>query len=486
MRRLRVVVEAYACRPDMGSEPGIGWNVAHALAEWHDVDVITSARNRAAIERAASRDSRVRIHGVALPRGLEWLAAVRGLRLVHAYVWPWFAWRCARRLHRARRFDVAHRLTLGTWRYPSQLGRLEIPFVFGPIGGGECVPPRLRSVLGWRGRCVEGVRALAQQAARVDPFVRRSMARADAIVAASRDTATFIAERFGRDAFVLPAAGHDERAVPSRSSGGPFTAVTVGVLEARKATALAIRAFGRARAALPDGARLVVIGDGPERARLERLANAVAPGAVTFAGHLPRDAVSERLAGAHALLFPSVRDSGGVAILEAFAHGVPVIALDHAGPGALVAEDAGVRVPVGSPMSVVQGLAAALVGLANDPVRHKWMARNAKRAASACGWRGKAAVLARLLGRVAGERIAVSEESTQSGPVATPMREEEASTCQGDNRCVSPPSHSRGSRSPFRRQSPQTAATPGDRASPGVRSDRRPGSSGRGSDRSGG
>lgn len=74
------------------------------------------------------------------------------------------------------------------------------------------------------------------------------------------------------------------------------------------------------------GIRLVVVGDGPERARLER----DAPPHVRFLGQCPDHVVREAVAGARLLLFPGEEDFG-IAPVEALAAGVPVVALARGG-----------------------------------------------------------------------------------------------------------------------------------------------------------
>jgi hypothetical protein len=58
-------------------------------------------------------------------------------------------------------------------------------------------------------------------------------------------------------------------------------------------------------------------------------------------------------------LFPSLHDTGGLAVLEAMCAGLPAVCLDVAGPGALVREQCGVKVPLGSRGEVILGLAKA-------------------------------------------------------------------------------------------------------------------------------
>lgn len=49
-RRLRVLISAYACEPDKGSEPEVGWQWALQMARFHDVTVLTRANNKPGIE----------------------------------------------------------------------------------------------------------------------------------------------------------------------------------------------------------------------------------------------------------------------------------------------------------------------------------------------------------------------------------------------------------------------------------------------------
>jgi glycosyltransferase involved in cell wall biosynthesis len=74
------------------------------------------------------------------------------------------------------------------------------------------------------------------------------------------------------------------------------------------------------------GSRLIVVGDGPERKRLE----AGAPENVTFVGHASEQTVRSLLSRTHAVVFPGEEDFG-IAPVEALAAGVPVVAYDAGG-----------------------------------------------------------------------------------------------------------------------------------------------------------
>jgi glycosyltransferase involved in cell wall biosynthesis len=87
---------------------------------------------------------------------------------------------------------------------------------------------------------------------------------------------------------------------------------------------------------------LTVIGDGPGRDRLQRLSRELGlDSAVEWAGHLPQAQLAAYYDSADVLLFPSLRDSGGMVVLEALAHGLPVIGTDLGGPGQIVDQSCG-------------------------------------------------------------------------------------------------------------------------------------------------
>jgi glycosyltransferase involved in cell wall biosynthesis len=99
----------------------------------------------------------------------------------------------------------------------------------------------------------------------------------------------------------------------------PFL-LTVGRLVPYKRVDLAVAAAERL------GVRLVVVGDGPERSRLQRLAGA----RVEFRGRVSDDEAARLLASCAAFVFCAEEDFG-IAPVEANAHGAPVVAFARGG-----------------------------------------------------------------------------------------------------------------------------------------------------------
>jgi glycosyltransferase involved in cell wall biosynthesis len=85
--------------------------------------------------------------------------------------------------------------------------------------------------------------------------------------------------------------------------------------------------------------------------------------AVQFAGEISRERLSDLWSSFTAMIFPSLHDSGGLAILESLSNGIPVICLDLGGPGVMVTAACGIVIAVddADEMQVVSRLANAIV-----------------------------------------------------------------------------------------------------------------------------
>jgi len=359
-RPLRVLLSAYACEPNKGSEPGIGWNHGLQLAQRHEVWVITRANNREPIEEALRIAPQPRFHPVYhdLPRWARWWKrGSRGVE-VYYYLWQMSVFFVARRLARHVDFDVTQHLTFGRYWVPSLLPFLHKPFIWGPVGGGDSVPKAFRASLSPHGRLRNAVRDTVRRIAELDPVLRYCARRSTLALATTPATEVRLRRLGAANVQLMPAVGLSEADIESLSGypaiqGEVVRFVSIGNLLHWKGFEYGLRAFARANL---KGAEYVVIGDGPERQRLELVST-----------HL---GIEERVRflHCHALVHPSLHDSGGWVCLEAMAAARPVLCFDLGGPAVLVEERAGFRIPAESPAQAEWLLADAMRAVATDSV----------------------------------------------------------------------------------------------------------------------
>jgi glycosyltransferase involved in cell wall biosynthesis len=410
---MKVLVSAYACEPGKGSEPAVGWNLVAELAAEHEVWVLTRANNRPAIEAATGAGPKPNLHFVYydLPRwGAFWKPAPGGVQAYY-YLWQVGAGRRARALHAAVGFDLVHHLTFGRYWTPSFLAQLPVPFVWGPVGGGETAPGPFVRELSARGRLYERLRLLARRAAEADPSLRVTARRSAVAIATTPETAARLAalgaERvrvLGHSAVAPAALAARDRPAPS---SGAIRFVSVGRLLHWKGVHLGLRAF--AAAELP-AAEYWVVGDGPERRRLEILAAHLGVAErVRFHGAVPQRRWFELLDQCHALVHPSLHDSSPFVCVEALASGLPVLCLDLGGPATQITDETGFRVPARTPTQAVRDLAGAMRSLAADGALYARMSAAARaRAAAEFGWTRKGELLREVYREAVGASPAVA------------------------------------------------------------------------------
>ena len=392
---MRILVAAFACEPDKGSEPAVGWGWVTALAEaGHDVVAITRANNRPLIE--AELAERPRAHLTFVYHDLaDWMLRLKnatgGLGLRAYYLmWCGSVRAVARRIVAEGGIDLCHHVTFAHCWTPSPLAAVGAPLLWGPVGGAEPCPPAFWPGLGWQGALYEATRAALRGLAAFNPALRRSARTVQMAVAATPETASWltgigcrrviVASQVGLDATLVGRLATFSRAAPDARTAWRF--LILGDLLPHKGVHLILAALRD----LPGRWSLDIVGDGPERGRLERLAQTGAlHGRVRFHGHLPRMLALDRMRPAHLLLVSALHDSGGFAIAEALAAGVPVLSLNRGGPP-LLAGDAGIAVPAPDPHAAIEGSRTALARLLADPAAWPALSVAARRRAATLHW----------------------------------------------------------------------------------------------------
>lgn len=369
--RLRVLITAYACEPNRGSEPEVGWQLTRHLADYCDVWVITRANNRPLIEDfyGGKLPDNPRFVWFDLPGWMRFYK--KGARGVHFYYYKWQlgAYLVARKLHRQHNFHLAHNLTFVSNFMPSFLPFLRIPFVWGPVGGlGSATPPGFWSEYSLKGRVVELLRrGLNCIGGRFDPFVRLCFRSASAIIASNNEEMRPFRASVKAARIVFPQVGCEEADIkPSPPSSERFTILAAGRILHLKGLSLLLEAFARFIRCYPNTV-LRIIGRGGEKPRLLRMVRDLGIGkSVRFIDWLPRPEFLKQLQGCHILAHMSLHEGAGFVIIEALARGKPVVCLDWCGPRIIVTSRCGVKIPPRSPQQVVGETASAFLRLATD------------------------------------------------------------------------------------------------------------------------
>ncbi|MEI2619740.1 MAG: glycosyltransferase family 4 protein [Candidatus Nanopelagicales bacterium] len=232
-------------------------------------------------------------------------------------------------------WDVAHHSSWGSATLPVGISYGPYPFTLGPLGGGQRL---LRDLREWfDGPLLENrLRDASLGSVKVNPFARRALGTASAVLVTNSQTMKLVAPLSRRaDPELCLAEGIPDDRVLFEPMGDPSTPhiVWLGRFLPRKAASLAVQAFAPLARTIPD-VTMSFVGDGPTRPKTESLVHALGIShRVRFLGSLPWNQAQEVLASATVHLFTSVRDSSSAQTLEAAALGIPTVTLALAGAG---------------------------------------------------------------------------------------------------------------------------------------------------------
>lgn len=273
-------------------------------------------------------------------------------------------------LRQKNEVDVVHEPVPVSPKLPSALYGMELPVVMGPLNGAMEYPPAFRQRRSLFARVYMN---LGRRLSSLANWLIPGKKRASVLLVANERSASAVPKSPQARILQLAEGGvnlstwqEHYKNYSSKRQDQPTRFTYVGALIDCKAVDLLLEAY--AQADLGSNAELCIIGDGPERPRLEAMVKALKiTEQVKFLGWLDRPEIPKALGTTHVFTFPSLKDCGGIAILEAMAMHLPVICARWGGPGDYVTDKCGILIEPSSREHYIQGMADAIRQLHRSP-----------------------------------------------------------------------------------------------------------------------
>jgi glycosyltransferase involved in cell wall biosynthesis len=385
---MKILLSAYAFEPNLGSESGNGWNWSYYLTlRGHEVHVMTRIQGKESIERELSKNKiqNLYVHYVDIPNWSKRFLSGQTSVYLHYLLWQKQAYQFAKTI--APNIDIMHHVTWGSLRGGSELWKIDKPFVFGPIGGGQVAPSAFAEFFEdeWP---KEALRTFSiNNIKSFFPGAVKTIQNADMVLCCNQETLKVIRENKARQSHLFLDAGLPLNFIPEqlpfRMDDERLNILWVGRVYALKGLKLALSALEKVH--IPY--KLNIVGDGPWGHKIPGWIKMFGLGKnVEWFGQLPWTELTHFYSQSNVFLFTSIRESFGSQLLEAMAYGLPIITLDHFGASTFIPADASIKIPVKTPQETVNNLSKAIEKIWQEPERRKRMGEAAFNYSKSVTW----------------------------------------------------------------------------------------------------
>ncbi len=324
----KILLTAYACEPNKGSEPGVGWNWAVHLSKYVHVTVITRANNKPDIKRALTENSYPDLdfiyYDIPILNKIKKIIPF-GVQLYYL-LWEFFVINKIENQH----FDVIQRITFVSTVSMLRLYKLKQPYIMSFCAGGETTPPHILQTYSLKYRILEKIRLLYNAAYRYNPVTKALFKGAKLVVAVTKDTKNYIEKLgFRGKVIVEPAIGLNA-VHAQKEHRKTYKMVYAGSIIYWKNVDIIVKTMSLIE---HQNVQLNIFGAGNDKAKIVKwITKNTLDHKITLNDSIPRNDLLEKLSEYDLAVHASSHDSGSMFLLEAISTGVPVLFLDTGGP----------------------------------------------------------------------------------------------------------------------------------------------------------
>lgn len=381
---MKIVISAYDCSPDHGSEAGLGWNWVMAASKYVDFDkvhVITTDRYEKNIKGYMAEHSyemkRLQFHFLPLP-----LSGLQKLNQRFKYIiWQWKVGNLVKELCKKEDISFLHHVTWATCVLPTFLYRGGVPFVYGPIGGGERIPQCVDIKMSKRDAFVERIRNTVADISVHIPANKKAYKKAAIILSTTEETKRLIPSKFQNKVRIMQAIGVN--ALPevrheAKSTNDEFIVLLAARMLCWKGVDIAIEAFKKLEKQ-DKSIKLKIAGIGRNVEHYKSMASGLSN--VQFLGEVPHSHMERIYQNADILLNCSLHDSGCMVVLEAMSYGLPIVAIRTGGPAVLADEKCALLVEPKAVDQMVSEICEKIIMLKEDDGKRNLMSEYSRKRA---------------------------------------------------------------------------------------------------------
>lgn len=409
----KILINAYACSPNMGSEPGMAWNWCVNLARHCELHVITEGEFREQIEAAVLKleyGKNLHFYYNPVSERIRKMCWNQGDWRFYIYYKKWQkkTAEIARDICKREKIDVLHQLNMIGFRESGYLWQVSqetgIPFVWGPVDAKEAFPMAYAEGASWKVKAFLRIKNIVTRyQLKYGRRVHKAASTASAVLSATSNSILSFRKYFGIDSILINETGTCPSMPTERNfhQKATFDILWVGKADFRKQLALAIRSIAIAN---QQSLQLHIVGNGSFEPYIKEAEELGIRENCIFHGRLSHHEVLKEMKEMDLLLFTSVAEGTPHVVLESISCGLPVLCFDTCGQGDSVTNDIGIKIPLTNPELSAKAFAGKIAYLSSHRNQLQQMSANCHTRAEKLSWENKAKEMVRIYENAIGKK----------------------------------------------------------------------------------
>lgn len=419
----KILINAYACCPNIGSEQGMAWNFISYIAKSCECFVITECEYKTEILKMLDGCGLDTAHFYFVPVGEDEDESARiRQKCWHQGTWSFYMYYAqwqkkilpiAEKIIEEYGIDIMHQLNMVGFREPGMLykinerrearGLQRIPLIWGPSAGFGSIPFSFMTGGGAKFTAFYLLKNFLNKVQmKWHPRVRRMVKESNVLIAATPDMKEGFLKYYEKDVELINETGtfldslvlgnekvelRDERLERKKS----FKLLWVGRFLYTKQLPLALVTMAKIRCL--GNVELHIVGKGASDEETEKMYRKAEELGISdivhWHGFIPNAEVQQLMRECDVFFFTSIFEATSTVILEAITNNLPIVCFDRCGFGPIVDEKIGRKIPCVNPKQAVEGFAKEIAYLYNHPEDLAVMSANCNEKKVALSWEMK-------------------------------------------------------------------------------------------------
>lgn len=414
---LSILINAYACSPNMGSEPGMAWNWCVNLAKYCELHIITEGEFKDKIEAVLPtlpQANNMHFYYNPVSDEIRKMCWNQGDWRFYKYYkeWQWKTYLMAEEIIKQNHIDIVHQLNMIGFREPGYLWKIEDkPFVWGPIGGLKQFPNSYLEGAGIKMKLFNRIKNIINiYQIKHDKRVNQALKKADLLISSIPDSYNAIKKYKGLNSIIIPETGcfidsDNVKRNSDEKANGDFRLLWVGKFDFRKQLNIALATMAKLKD--KSNIKLIICGSGSDDqvSYYKQMAlNLGIEDSVVWKGSIENSKVKEEMRKSDIFFFTSVSEDTSTVVLEAVSCELPVLCFDTCGMGYVINELVGQKVPLTNPRQSAYDFAEKINYLYNNREYLQKLSDGCKQRQKELSWDNKAKQMVELYNKVKNER----------------------------------------------------------------------------------